>query len=171
MHLHSDNALNFVGAHNILIKEFNKIAQSSEVNNYLLNSKIKWHFIPPRSPLFGGIWESSVKSIKTHLYRVLNKNPLTFEEFYTLLTQVEAVLNSKPLVPLSPDPNDLEAITPGHFIIGQPLTAVSESSLETVLVNHLKRFQFANECSRVFGPGGDYNIYIIYKNATNGNSR
>lgn len=69
---------------------------------------MNWHFIPAKSPHFGGLWEAAVKSCKHNLKRVLNNTPLTYEEFYTLLTQVEAVLNSRPLTPLSQDPNDFE---------------------------------------------------------------
>lgn len=45
-------------------------------------------------------------------------------ELTTLVVRFEGVLNSRPLQPLSCDPNDLEALTPGHFLIGQPLLAM-----------------------------------------------
>ena len=46
----------------------------------------------------------------------------------TLLTQVEACLNSRPLVPLPNDDDGIEASTPGHFLIGQPLRALPDDS-------------------------------------------
>ena len=52
----------------------------------------------------------------------------TFEEVTTLLTQVEAVLNSRPLVPSPSDDNGIEALTPCHFLIGRPLESIPDSS-------------------------------------------
>ena len=78
----------------------------------------EWVTIPPRAPHFGGIWEAAVKSMKHHLRRVVGTQILHYEELSTILCQIEAVLNSRPLVPLSSDPNDLQVITPNHFLIG-----------------------------------------------------
>jgi hypothetical protein len=65
---------------------------------------------------FGGFWEASVKSAKLNLRRVVGDVKLTFEEVSTVLTQIEACLNSRPLVPANvPDNDGIEAITPGHF--------------------------------------------------------
>ncbi|UYV66657.1 hypothetical protein LAZ67_4002469 [Cordylochernes scorpioides] len=55
---------------------------------------------------------------------IVGKNKLTFEEITTVLTQIEACLNSRSLCPLTDDPEDLTALTAGHFLIGMTLTAV-----------------------------------------------
>lgn len=139
-HIYSDNATNFTGANNELL-EVNKILEQSSFQNYLRDQKIQWHFIPARSPNFGGLWEAAVKAVKHHLKRVLNNINLTYEEYYTFLTQIEAVLNSRPICPISQDPNDLEALTPGHFIIGDALNAIPEQNVENVSSNRLTRYQ------------------------------
>lgn len=103
--------------------------------------ELNWHFIPPHAPHFGGIWEASVKSIKCHLRRVAGNASLTFEEMYTLLTQIESVLNSRPLCPLSADPNDLDPLTPAHFLIGRPLVSLPDPDLSMLPENRLTQFQ------------------------------
>lgn len=139
-YIYSDNATNFVGCNNELIS-IQKLVESSTVQNYVVHSNIKWHFMPAKSPHFGGLHEAAVKSCKHHLRRVLNSTHLTYEEFYTLTTQIEAIMNSRPLVPMSPDPNDLNAITPAHFLIGHELTALPERDLTNDKVNHVKRYR------------------------------
>lgn len=109
---------------------------SESVKHYiqadLANQKITWHFIPPRSPNFGGLWESAVKSMKHHFYAVTKGLMLTFEECYILLVEIEAVLNSRPLTPLSNDPRDLSVLAPSHFLIGDNMIQpVQNSYLET----------------------------------------
>ncbi|GFT57618.1 uncharacterized protein TNCV_4635421 [Trichonephila clavipes] len=98
-----------------------------------------WNFIPPRSSNFGGLWESGVKSFKTHPKRVARCSNLTLEEFITLLAEIEAVLNSRPLSPLSFDFDDFETLSPGHFLIGRTVTAIVEPQLINVKENRLPR--------------------------------
>lgn len=139
--IYSDNATNFVGAKNQLIK-VSKLVSSSSFKDYISENFIKWHFIPARSPHFGGIWEAAVKSFKHHFKRICRNSILNYEEFYTLMTQIEAILNSRPLYPMSSDPNDLNVITPGHFLIGQAITAVPDVDLTNRAINHVKRYQY-----------------------------
>lgn len=61
---------------------------------------IEWEFIPPLAPHMGGLHEAAVKSAKHHLRRVIGAQQLTFEQMATLLTHVEACLNSRPLCTL-----------------------------------------------------------------------
>lgn len=58
--------------------------------------------------------------MKYHLYRIVGKAHLTYEEMLTVLSEIEATLNSRPIAPLSEDPNDLNYLTPGHFLVGTP---------------------------------------------------
>ena len=98
--------MNFVGARN----ELNKLVQllmncefQESLTDFLANDKIFWHLILPNAPNFGGLWEAPVKSAKRHLRRVIGDTRLMYEELYTVLTQVEACLNSSrnDLTPLS----------------------------------------------------------------------
>ncbi|XP_063914797.1 uncharacterized protein LOC135131147 [Zophobas morio] len=105
------------------------------------SEQIHWHFNPPSTPHFGGLWKAGVKSVKTHLVRVIGHQILTYEELFTLVSQVEAMLNSRPLHPVSSDPNDLTALTPGHFLTFSPLIALPEPDLADMPVNRLTRWQ------------------------------
>ena len=107
----------------------------------MANDGINWRFNPPASPHFGGLWESSVKSAKHHLSRVMKQACLTLTELQTLLCQVEACLNSRPLTPLSSNPNDLEPLTPAHFLIGTQMTLPPEPNLAQESLAGLHRWK------------------------------
>ncbi|EZA57980.1 hypothetical protein X777_02027, partial [Ooceraea biroi] len=85
--------------------------------------------------------EAAVKSVKHHLRRLIGDTLLTYEEYCTLLAQIEAVLNSRPLSPLSDDPSDIEALTPAHFLIGEPLSSLPEPSTDDIPQARLSRWQ------------------------------
>ncbi|GBN95962.1 hypothetical protein AVEN_235197-1 [Araneus ventricosus] len=82
--------------------------------NYLTNEQVTWKFIPSRSPNFGGLWEAGVKSFKHHLKRTVGNSRLTIEQFLIVVIQIEVILNSRPLTPLSSAPYNFEILTPGH---------------------------------------------------------
>ncbi|GFX24718.1 integrase catalytic domain-containing protein [Trichonephila clavipes] len=96
----TDNATNFVGA-NSQIKVFYKTLNFPDQNlaAYFTEEGIEWNFIPPRAPHMGGLWEAGIKSVKYHLKRALGRSRLTYEEFETVIIQVEGILNSRPLTP------------------------------------------------------------------------
>ncbi|XP_065075451.1 uncharacterized protein LOC135699156 [Ochlerotatus camptorhynchus] len=99
------------------------------------------HLTPPKAPHFGGLWEAAVKTAKRHLFRQLGSTRLTFEAYYTILHQIEAVVNSRPLLPMSDDPNDLAALTPAHFLIGSSLQALPDPDLQHTSVGTLDYLQ------------------------------
>ncbi|GFU83613.1 uncharacterized protein TNCV_1051741 [Trichonephila clavipes] len=121
----SDNATNFKGASSYL-KEQLKLIKSVEVQNFVTQESIIWHFIPPTAAHIGGLWEAGIKSTKQLLIKTMKSAVLNFEELVTLVTQIEACLNSRPLTPLSNDPQDLQPLTPGHFLIGAPMASFPE---------------------------------------------
>ncbi|XP_063911125.1 uncharacterized protein LOC135128161 [Zophobas morio] len=153
LHMYSDNGTNFVGA-NRELKYLKKLFDSDEFQRSVIDNiteqGIKWQFIPPNSPHMGGIWEAGVKSFKHHYKRIAGTSLLTAEEMYTLLTQIESILNSRPLTPLSNDPNDLEPLTPGHFLIGSALTDLPEPCLLAIKENRLTRWQRVEQLRQTF---------------------
>ena len=148
----SDNGTNFTGAARELNELYQFLKQPStqnDVNHYLSDKKIIWKFIPQHAPHFGGIWEAAVKSMKAHLKRILGDVRLTYEELSTLLTQIEACLNSRPLIPLPNDDDGIEALTPGHFLVGKPLMALPEVTSNNS-ISLLKRWQLCKSLLRHF---------------------
>jgi hypothetical protein len=146
--IYSDNATNFEGTDN----DFKKIISETEVHlaEYLKDRSIEWKFSPPRAPHYGGIYESGVKTIKRHLKRILDDHLFTFEEFTTILCRVEAIVNSRPLTPMSEDPHDLQVLTPGHFLIGRPLVARPERNYIFIKENRLKKYELMQQVQQKF---------------------
>ncbi|XP_053968366.1 uncharacterized protein LOC128869789 [Anastrepha ludens] len=140
--MYCDNATNFVGAERKL-RELREafLTQKQEILQYAADEGFIFAFIPPRAPHFGGRWEASVKSAKHLLVRAVGNALLTAEETVALLVEIEAVLNSQPLAPLSNNPNDGEVLTPAHLLIGCPLRALPPEKVPDNLSRCLERWQ------------------------------
>ncbi|GFT88514.1 uncharacterized protein TNCV_262961 [Trichonephila clavipes] len=138
----SDNAKNFVGANRELKRLHNLLKFPEEkLSSYFSSEGISWNFMPPRAPNFGGLWEAGVKSFKFYSKRAVGNLMKTLEEFLTIITQIEGILNSRPITLLSEDIDDLEVLTPGYFLIGRPITSISEPNLLDNTENILSRWQ------------------------------
>lgn len=88
---------------------------------------MEWAFNPPLAPNFGGKHEAAVKQIKAHLKRVIGLSKLPYDELLTVLKQIEAALNSRPLCRIQGDASDRQQIlTPAHFLIGRQLNLPAE---------------------------------------------
>lgn len=150
--LYSDCGTNFVGANKELQILYNQSKSSipDEITDRLAKNGTKWHFIPPASPNFGGLWEAGVKSTKYHLKRLMHGRILTFEELSTLLAQIESCLNSRPLCPLSSEPTDCNALTPAHFLIGEPSLCIPEEDLLDVNIDRLNRWKTVEKLKQHF---------------------
>ena len=148
--LWSDHGLKFVGASRKLkeFAEFLEQQRSQGVNSDYCSSQ-NIH-IPDPAPHFGGIWEDCVKSMKTHLRRFISNTRLTFEEFTTVLSQIEACLNSRPLSPMPNDDDGIEALTPGHFLIGRPLESLPDPAFSYRSISISRRWHLCQNLVRHF---------------------
>ena len=156
----SDCGTNFIGAARYL-KEVEQWFQDPEIHDTITSNcasrgiqwnwkGVKWHFNPPQSPHFGGLWESGVKSLKTQLYKTIGNQPFTERELATIVTKIEGILNSRPLFPASSDPNDPVPITPAHLLIGAPINSIPEPDLSLIPINKLSRWQFLRQRTQAF---------------------
>lgn len=134
------------------MNEFKKLLTScsDDIKEYAISQSINFKMIPHYASHFGGLWEAGVKSCKHHLRRVIGNAHLTFEEFGTVLTQIEAVLNSRPLTPLSTDPTDFLPLSPAHFLVGRPLTAPVTADLHDAPPHRLTRYQRVEQIRQHF---------------------
>lgn len=149
--IYSDNATNFVGAKNELNDIYRFLKTSNKkILKELLKLKIIWHFIPPRSPHMGGIWEASIKNVKYHLKRVVGSKILTLEELNTLVCQVESCVNSRPISSISDNPDDLLPLTPAHFLIEGPLHTLPDLDLTEQNIDKLSRFHMLTKMFQDF---------------------
>ena len=135
----SDNATNFLASRPDLDTGFGIDAFNRHMKQNLSTKAIEWLVIPVHAPNFRGLWE--IKSLKQHLRKVMKKQNLLIEHFSTVITQNESMLNSRPLTALSTDPNDLSALTPGHFLIGSPINLLPDLNSKKTRIGNLKDFQ------------------------------
>ncbi|KAL0822298.1 hypothetical protein ABMA28_004406 [Loxostege sticticalis] len=129
--LFSDNGTSFVGANREL-----KALYQAAVPQFAADQKITWRFIPPSAPFMGGAWERLIRSVKTALKVTLRERAPREEVLSTLLAEAEAIVNSRPLTHISPEPEWPEALTPNHFLFGDSSGRVfpGENLTDAVLV-------------------------------------
>ncbi|XP_075162821.1 uncharacterized protein LOC142235451 [Haematobia irritans] len=139
----SDYGTSFVGASNVPGRDQARFLAEVKHNLISLNAfqLLEGKFIPPGAPHMGGLWEAGVKSFKTHLKKGSHSQKFTFEEFSTMLARIEACLNSRPLSPMSDNPNDLAPLTPGHFLIGSALLSPPEPDTIIESLGYVNRWQ------------------------------
>ncbi|GFQ90314.1 integrase catalytic domain-containing protein [Trichonephila clavata] len=113
--IYSDNARTFKAAEKELAY-FANILKDSEFQNFVADKGIHWKFIVERAPWWGGFYERLVKTIKDPLRKILGKALLMFEELSTILSEVEVIVNHRPLTYVENDPGEPEPLTPAHFL-------------------------------------------------------
>lgn len=138
--MYSDNGTTFRGAERQLKQELRNILKNPDNSNHFATQGIEWHFIPPAAPHFGGLWEAGVKGVKHHLMRVLGNVTPTIDEMGTLLCGIEACLNSRPIAPLPDTVDSCDALTPGHFLIGDSSKSIPRLSKIELADNRLSRW-------------------------------
>ena len=112
----SDNAKTFRGSS----REIKKIVRSKKVLRYLANNRISWKFIVEEAPWWGGFWEQLIQTVKQCLRKTTGRATLNYDELVTLLTEVESVVNSRPMTYLEDDQDGVSyTLSPSHLINGR----------------------------------------------------
>ena len=122
--LQCDNGTNFVGAQNELNAALKEMDQGA-VNSYLNQQHCEWIFNPPHGSHCGGVWECMIGTCQKILDSMLvnvGSAQLTHEVLCTLMAEVMAIVNNRPLVPVSNDPSMPDILTPSTLLTKKPST-------------------------------------------------
>ena len=112
----TDDGTNFVSGEKELrtcIQKWNR----QRIREYLLQQKVRWIFSSPAASHHGGIWERCIRTTPKILNAPLNEQVLNDEGLLTLMCEVEAVINGRPITKVSEDSRDLEALSPNHLLV------------------------------------------------------
>ena len=96
-----------------------ELMRGPEFQSYLTEHNIEWKYILECSPWWGGFYERLMRTIKTPLKKILGKSRMNVDEITTILKEVEAQVNSRPLCSPSDEPYEQNYLTPATFLIGR----------------------------------------------------
>ena len=116
----SDNATTFQAA----AEELRALYLSQEIRTVLSHEGVTWKFIPKKAPWFGGFWERLIGLTKSAIKKVLGGAHISLEVLQTIVVEVEALMNDRPLTYVSDDPKDPEPLTPSHLLSGRRITSL-----------------------------------------------
>jgi len=123
----SDNASTFVSANN----ELKELFQSRALKETLAREGIGWLFIPKKAPWYDGFWERLIALTKSTIKKVLGRAAVNLCTLQTIVVEVEAILNDRPLTYVSSDIKDEEALTPAHLLYGRRITSLPHPPVES----------------------------------------
>lgn len=127
----SDNATTFNAASN----HIRQLCQSTNVRETLSNHGTQWQFIPKRAPWYGGWWERLIGLTKTTLKKTLGRSYVSYERLQTVVTEIEAIMNDRPLTYVSSDASDPEVLTPSHLLYGRRVTSLPYQDVPDDILN------------------------------------
>ena len=126
----SDNQKTFKKAQKVLEISLSALFRNhlneETIQKFLTENKISWQYITERAPHRGAFYERINRSLKEPLKKILGKAKLRYSELYTILTDIESVLNQRPLTYLGSDPKNPQPITPAHLAFGRALRTVPD---------------------------------------------
>ena len=93
-------------------EDLQRLFESETLQRELGHHNVTWRFIPKRAPWYGGFWERMVGLTKQAIKKTLGRAFVTLQQLETIVTEIEAMLNDRPLTYVSPDLSDPEPLTP-----------------------------------------------------------
>ena len=123
----SDNAKTFKAGSQNLQALKTQVIEAAASQRFLANHGIKWNFITERAPWWGDFYELLIGLVKRRLKKMIRNTLLNAIELQTILTEIEATLNSHPLTYPYTDINDGPPLTPSHFLCGHRLLTLPDT--------------------------------------------
>ena len=119
------------GVPNLMISDNATCFKNEEVklNAELIQLRVKWKFIVEAAPWWGGFWERLVQTVKRSLRKILFRSSVTYEELETVVTNVEGIVNSRPLTYIYDDDVE-EVLTPSHLLLGRRLLSTFDQPFD-----------------------------------------
>ncbi|EYC34095.1 hypothetical protein Y032_0001g239 [Ancylostoma ceylanicum] len=111
----SDNAPTFTMGEAILKDCVQALRQNPGLSRELSNREIDWRHITPYAPWQGGVYERLIQSVKHSLYKTVGQAVLSFDELSTVLVEIEALLNTRPLLYVDSDSVNESILRPIDF--------------------------------------------------------
>lgn len=114
----SDQGTNFVGSiDDLKIDTVN--VEDGQIKDFLYNKGVVWKFNPPHSSHMGGAWERMIgitRRILDSMLTTVSAKNLTHEVLTTFLAEVSAIVNARPIVAVSSDPEAPAILTPSTLL-------------------------------------------------------
>jgi hypothetical protein len=160
----SDNATTFGSASTAIAK----ICKDGAVTDYLANRQVEWRFITKRAPWHGGYWERLVELTKEAIKQMMDNARFPLKTFRTIVVEIEARLNDRPLTVVSSDLDGQETLTPSHLMIGRRLTTLPyDSNVEDEVLDPTNEENSSDLCKRVRRLQHALNTFIsVFKQNT-----
>ena len=114
--IRSDNATNFTSGEREIREAIFRWNQKN-IYEFLIQRNVQWIFNPPTASHMGGVWERIIRLVRKVINALLKKQIMDDEGIVTLMCEVEAIINARPLTKVSDDPRDMNALTPNHLLL------------------------------------------------------
>ena len=108
------------------------IVKDVDIQTYISNCGIQWKFITDYAPWKGGFYERLVGLTKRSLRKTLGRSKMSDKELVTIIAEIEAILNSRPLTYVDADINSGCALTPSHFFSLNQKTGCPPVNIEDI---------------------------------------
>ena len=120
----SDNAPQFKLVKTVLDQQWNRMFRSEELLRFFSNEGITWKYTTALAPWQGGFYERLVGLTKQGLRKGIGRKLLSWDKLLTMMTEVEAIINTRPLTYVYGDFLSGFTLTPAHFLTGNLDTVI-----------------------------------------------